>query len=156
MKRRELIKLLISLPIGIAVGCDSEQQESAIHTPLLNPEESLKKLTLLFGPWSATHKRTAERFANRFLKAQHAVSPYLPESSELVQRLASRFPAEAIALREINVRNLPAKERELFLKLVGQLYSFIEVRFLVCNEPQYGSCQTDRMMHTRAPMSGKI
>ncbi len=156
LKRRKLLRLLMSLPVGIAVGCDLEPRDAGPQTPPLSPEESLRKLVLALGPWSDTDKTAAERFARRFLAAEHMASPYLPGASEVVQSLASRFPAEAIAWKEINLQNLPAKERELLLKLVKQLYSLIEVRFLVCNEPQYGSCQTDRMMHTRAPMSGKI
>jgi hypothetical protein len=58
----------------------------------------------------------------------------------LVQSLAGRFPADTMANKEINLRKLPAKERELLVKLVKQLYSFIEVRFFVSDETPGGIC----------------
>ncbi len=156
MKRRELIKLLVSLPIGLAVGCDTEQRKSDTGAPLLSPEESLRKLVLVLGPWSTSDKEEADDFAQRFLKAGHASGQYLAEASELVQNLASRFPAETMAMDEIDLRNLPAKERELLTRLTSQLYSFIEVRFYVSNEPSWGLCQGDNTWHTRTPMLDKI
>jgi hypothetical protein len=47
---------------------------------------------------------------------------------------------------------LPADERELLVNLVSHLYSFVEVRFVVANEPPWGACQADRTRHTRAPV----
>jgi diphthamide synthase subunit DPH2 len=59
-------------------------------------------------------------------------------------------------LKEIDLQDLPPEERELVIELTKQLYSFIEVRFIVSAEPPWGDCQTDRTRHTRAPVSGKI
>jgi hypothetical protein len=142
-KRRQFLRVLISLPTGFVIGWDLERYKSIVHAHALNPEESLKKLILLLGPWPVTEKEKAEDFARRFLKAKHAVGPYLPGSSQLVQSLASRFPDGTLAIKEINLRSLPAKEQELLMKLVKQLYSFIEVRFYVSNEPPWGECHGD-------------
>ncbi|MCP4261734.1 MAG: hypothetical protein GY774_30165, partial [Planctomycetes bacterium] len=130
-KRRQFLQLMMSLPVGFVIGCDLRRDRSTAKAPLLSPEEALRKLILLVGPWSTTEKEKAEDFARRFLKAKHTVVPYLPKSSKLVQNLASRFSAETMSLKEINLGNLPAEERELLMKLIRQLYSFIEVRFYV-------------------------
>lgn len=156
--RRQFLRLMLSMPMAFTIGCDSNLQKSSGSSVIiskLNPEESLKKLILLLGPWSADEGDVAQAFASRFLEAKHTVSPYLPKSSELVQSLASRFSDEPIPFEQINLQNLTTKERELLMKLVKQLYSFIEVRFIVSNEPPWGNCQVDRTRHTRAPILGK-
>ncbi len=150
-ERRKLLKLVISAPIGFAVGCELAQHESIVQQSLLDPEESLEKLILLLGPWSTTDREQGEDFARRFLGASHGGGLYLPGSRELVQSLASRFSNGAIAIREINIQNLPGEEQALLMKLVSQLYSLIEVRFLASNDPPWGACQVDRLRYTRAP-----
>ena len=156
LKRRQFLRLLISLPMGFVIGWDLERYESLVYAHTLTPEESLKKLILLLAPWPVTDNKKAEDFARRFLKSKHAFGPYLPVASKLVQSLASRFPDGTLAIKEIDLRSLPAKEKELLMKLVKQLYSFIEVRFYVCNEPPWGECQDDTTRYTRAPTLGKI
>ena len=153
LERRELLKLLLTLPVGLTVGCEFGGPESADRSPLLSPEESLTRLIQLLGPWSESERRATERFAERFLTAQHAVGPFLPDSIELVQSLASWFPADAIGFREVDLNGLPQEERDLLLTLVKQLYSFVEVRFLVSGEPPWGECPEDRLRHTQAPTS---
>lgn len=148
-KRRRLLGLLVSLPTGLAVGLG--QSQSSLETPLLNPEESLRKLILFLGPWPAADREEAEDFARRFLQARDAIRPYLPGLSDLVQSLAGRFPDETLAGEEINLRGSSEQERELLKQLVKQLYSFIEVRFLVSNESPWGACQSDRLKYTKAP-----
>lgn len=151
LNRRQFLnlgsKFLISLPVACAIGCVSKK------TPILNPKDSLKKLILLLGPWPNSEKQKAEDFVRRFLKAKHAVEPYLPESGQLVQSLASRFSAETMAIGEINLQNLPVEERELLIKLTQQLYTFVEVRFDAINEPPWGHCQGNVKWHTRTPMA---
>ncbi len=150
-ERRKLLKLVISVPLGFAVGCEPAQNGPTVQQSLLDPEESLEKLILLLGPWSATDRQQGEDFARRFLGASHGGGLYLPGSRELVQSLASRFSDGAMAIREINIRNLPGEEQALLMQLVSQIYSLIEVRFLVSNDPPWGVCQVDRLRHTRAP-----
>jgi len=151
LERRELLKLLVTLPVGLTVGCQLGGPESADRSTLLSPEESLSRLIQLLGPWPEAERRAAERFAERFLAAPHAVGPYLPGSSELVQSLAGRFPAEVFGIQEIVLEDLSPPERELLLNLVRQIYSLIEVRFHVAGEPAWGLCPEDRLRHTLAP-----
>lgn len=151
LERRELLRLLLTLPLGAAVACRIESPESAGRSALVSPEESLSKLIQAVGPWSAEQSMEAERFTKRFLAAQHLASPYLAGSSELIQSLASRFPADAIGLGEVDLGTLPFEERELLLAVVKQLYSLVEIRFLVAGEPQWGVCPEDRLRHTRPP-----
>ncbi len=150
-KRRKLLKLVISIPLGFAAGCEPAKHAPTVKQPFLDPEESLEKLILLLGPWSTTDREQGEDFARRFLGASHGGGLYLPGSRELVQSLASRFSNGATAIREINIQNLPGEEQALLMKLVSQLYSLIEVRFLASNDPPWGACQVDSLRYTRAP-----
>jgi len=76
---------------------------------------------------------------------------YLPESSDEVRRLARRFPDGAIAVGELDLAALTAEEREFVVPFVQQLYSLIEVRFDLLNEPRWGVCLGDRTRYTIAP-----
>jgi hypothetical protein len=145
--RREFLALLASLPGAVLIGCNSGGRDNE----KLSPRDAMKKLIIALGPWTVEEKTEAEDFAERFLNAQHAVGPYLPASSSLVQSLAARFPDGTMAIREINLADLPAEERKLLGDLTGQLYGYNEMRFLVCGEPQAGECQGDNTWHTHAP-----
>jgi len=153
LERREVLKVLLTLPVGLTVGCELGGPESADSLPLPSPEDSLTRLIQLLGPWSEAESGATERFAERYLTAQHAVGTLFPGSSELIRSLASRFPADAIGVREVDLNGLPPEERELLLTLVKQLYNFVEVRFLVSGEPPWGECPEDRLHHTQAPIS---
>jgi hypothetical protein len=148
--RRRVLKALISIPLAFLSGCKSMGFKSAAQEISLRPEESLKKLVMLLGPWSSADRKEAEDFGKRFLKAKHAIDPYLPGSNGLVQSLANRFPP-AMAMKAIDLGNLPPDEQKLLLQLVKQLYSLIEVRFFAAHEPPWGECQGDRLRYTRAP-----
>jgi len=150
-RRRRLLKLVITAPLGFIFGWEFTQAGHAEAQALLDPEASLHKLILLLGPWSTADRERGEDFAKRFVQASHTGGLYLPGSGALVQSLASRFPDGAMAISEINMRNLPGEEQALLLQLVGHIYSLIEVRFLACNDPPWGACQADRLRHTRAP-----
>ncbi|NIO06425.1 MAG: hypothetical protein GTO13_23285 [Proteobacteria bacterium] len=156
LKRRQFLRLLMSLPVGLVIGCDLRPYESLVYARTLTPEESLRKLILLLGPWSATDREKAEDFVRRFLRAKHNIDPYLPVSSELVQSLASRFPDGTLAIKEIVLQSLPTKEKELLMNMVKHLYSLIDVRSEVSEWPPWGECLTDETWHTRAPVLGKI
>jgi hypothetical protein len=145
----------VSLPLLFIIGCDSEQQKTIVNSHALNPEESLRKLLLLLGPWTPSEKEQGEDFVRRFLASEHA-GTYIPESSGLLKSLSSRFPADSMAVNQINLRKLPATERELLTNLTRQLYSFVEIRFYVSGEPPWGECQPDRTRYTRVPKSDSI
>ena len=156
LKRRELLAILASLPIGVLISCESEPRVLPAVAPLLSPEESLRKLILLVGPWPETDKREAEDFSRRFLQAKQAAGPYLERSGELIRGLASRFPDGTVAVSGVELRGLPEPERALLVNLVKQVYSLVEVRFRVCDEPPFGECQEDRLRYTRAPAPRKV
>ncbi len=143
LKRREFIQVLMSLPLGYAVGCAAERRSPV--------QESLGKLVLALGPWSADDRERAEEFVGRFLAAEHIVGLYMPESNAVIRRLARRFPDGAIALMELDMATLPAEEREFALQLVQQLYSLVEVRLYVSNEPRWGECVGERTRYVQAP-----
>jgi hypothetical protein len=143
MKRREFVQVLMSLPLGYAIGCAVEQR-----TPV---QESLRKLVLALGPWSADDQERAEEFAGRFLAAEHIVGLYLPESNAVIRSLARHFPDGTRSVGELDLATLSAEEREFVVQFVQQLYSLVEVRFFVANEPRWGECLGERTRYTRAP-----
>ncbi len=143
LKRREFVQVLMSLPLGYAVACAAERRSPV--------QESLGKLLLAVGPWSADDRERAEEFVGRFLAAEHIVGLYLPESNAVIQRLARRFPDGVMALTELDLALLSAEEREFTMLLVQQLYSLVEVRFHVSNEPRWGECLGERTRYVQAP-----
>ena len=142
-KRREFIKVLMSLPLGYAVGCAVESGTT--------PQESLGKLVLALGPWSDGDRERAEEFAARFVAAEHLVGLYLPESRGAIESLARRFADGALAVGELDLAALSTEEREFAVPFVKQLYSLIEVRFDISNEPRWGECLGERTRYTQAP-----
>ena len=143
LKRREFVQVLMSLPLGYAVACAAERRSPV--------QELLGKLVLALGPWSADDRERAEEFVGRFLAAEHIVGLYLPESNAVIQRLARRFPDGVMALTELDLALLSAEEREFAMQLVQQLYSLVEVRFHVSNEPRWGECLGERTRYVQAP-----
>ncbi len=143
LKRREFIQVLMSLPLGYALGCAVERM-----TP---GQQALHKLVLALGPWPATDRARAEEFAARFLAADQVVGLYLPEASSVVLRLARRFPDGAMAVDEVDMEGLPTGERELVVQLTQQIYSLVEVRFYVSSEPPWGECLGERTRYTQPP-----
>jgi hypothetical protein len=149
--RRQFIKILLSLPVVSGLVWDEELLQAAVKTSPLSSEESLRKLLLLIGPWSTGNLEQAEDFIHRFLRAEQGAGVYLPKAAGLVQSLARRFPDDRKALAEIDLSGLPEQERQLLLKISIQLYSYVEVRFMVAGEPRQGECQDDRLRYTRPP-----
>lgn len=149
--RRQFIKIMLSLPVVSGLVWDEKLLQAAVKASPLSPEESLRKLLLLIGPWSTEDLEQAEDFSRRFLRAEQGGVLYLPDTAGLVQSLARRFPDERMALAEIDLGVLPDQERQLLLKVTRQLYSYVEVRFTVAGEPRQGECQDDRLRYTRPP-----
>ena len=143
LKRREFIQVLLSLPLGYAVACSREQR------PL--EQESLSRLVLALGPWSADDRELAEEFVGRFLAAEHMVGLYLPESSTVIQSLARRFPEGVMSVGDVDLATLSEEEREFVVGFIQQLYSLVEVRFFISNEPRWGLCLGERTRYTQAP-----
>jgi hypothetical protein len=155
IERRELLRLLASLPIGLAIGCGTGESIAPARGAPLSPRDSLRKLVLLLGPWSDTDRGAADDFVRRFLAAEPVADPYLTGSAALLQSLASRFPDGTMALQEVDLGSLPPEDRDLLIALAKQLYSFVEVRFLLSGDRPYGQCQGDPLRHTRAPAQGE-
>jgi hypothetical protein len=142
-KRREFVKVLMSLPLGYVTACAVEAKPVA--------QDSLAKLVLALGPWPEAERERAEEFTRRFLAAERLVGFYLPDSAEVIQRVAGRLPDDAMSLSRIDLATLTTQEREFVIQLVQQLYSLIEMRFDIANEPRWGVCLGERTRYTRAP-----
>jgi hypothetical protein len=143
-KRREFIKVLMSLPVGYyAAGCAVDSGTTA--------QDPLGKLVLALGPWSDGERERAEEFVGRFLAAEQIVGLYLPESRDAIESLSARYPDDAMAVGELDLASLSEAEREFVVPFVQQLYSLIEVRFDIANEPRWGECLGERTRYTQAP-----
>lgn len=148
LHRRDLLKSLVVIPAGVAVRCKSARSVA----PLLSAEESLRKLVFTIGPWAVENKEAADNFASRFLRSKHVGSSFLTEHGETIRQLASYFPENTMALREVNLGDFAVNQREVLLSLIRQVYDLLEVRFYVSGEPPYGECQIDTTRHTRPPI----
>ena len=137
-------KLLAFIPLAGVIGCISDTKS------ILSPKESLKRLIYIFGPWTFEDHSIAEDFAKRFLVTDYA-KEYLPKSVSLIQSLSRQISKKTTEVKEIDLSNLPEEEQELLVTLTKQLYSFVEIRFYVSNEPSWGHCQGDPKWHTRIP-----
>ena len=143
LKRREFIQVLLSLPLSYAVACPEEERTVE--------QESLSRLVLALGPWSADDRELAEEFVGRFLATEHMVGLYLPDSSAVIQGLARRFPEGVMSVGDVDLATLPEEEREFVVGFIQQLYSLVEVRFFISNEPRWGVCLGERTRYTQAP-----
>lgn len=137
-------KLLAFIPFVGVIGCISDKDST------LSSEDSLKRLIYIIGPWSIEDNLIAEDFARRFLKTVHA-GQYLPKSNKLIQSLSKHISEETMAVKEIDLNNIPKEEQEILIALLEQLYSFVEVRFYASKIPPWGHCQGDPLWHTRMP-----
>ena len=137
-------RLIAFIPFAGVIGCISDTDSK------LSPEDSLIKLIYIIGPWTIEDQLIAEDFAKRFLKTNHA-DQYLPKSVKLIQSLSKQITEETMAVKEIDLENMPKEEQEILINLSKQLYSFVEVRFYVSNEPAWGLCQGNSKWHTRIP-----
>ena len=147
--RRDFLKMLAALPVLYLAGCGPGKAPVGKY-PLQGPDESLRKLIRLLGPWK--EEGAAGDFIRRFLGAEDVVAPYLADRGASIGALAARFPDTAMAADSVDLRGVPEEEKELLLELTKQLYTFIEIRFLVAGEPPWGECgPEDRLRYTRAP-----
>ena len=62
-----------------------------------------------------------------------------------------KFEGHVGVVEDINLKKIPKEEHELLIVLGKQLYSFVEMRFYVSNEPSWGECQGNSMWQTRIP-----
>ena len=137
-------RLLAFLPLAGVAGCLTNPASK------LSPEDALKRLIYIVGPWPLAEVATAENFAKRFLKTSFA-DQYLSKSVQLVQSLAKQLSEESIAVKEIKLDDIPEEEQEILLNLTKQLYNFVEIRFYVTNQPSWGQCQNNSRWHTKIP-----
>lgn len=143
LKRREFVQVLVSLPLGYALGCVGER-----GTPAL---DSLGRLVLALGPWSTDDRERAQEFVGRFVAAEHLVGLYLRRFDGVIRSLAGRLPEGVMSIRELELSSLTPDERDFALQLAQQLYSLVEVRFHVSSEPPWGQCLGERTRYVRAP-----
>ena len=103
-------RLLAFIPFSGVIGCISGTDSK------LSPEDSLKRLIYIIGPWKMEDQLVAKDFAQRYLKTIHA-NPYLPKSVNLIQQLSKLITEESTAVKEINLDKLPQEEQEIIIDL---------------------------------------
>ena len=137
-------RLLAFLPFVGNMGCISDPDSK------FTKEDSLKRLIYMLGPWTLEDTLLAEDFARRFLKSNYA-EKLLPKSIQLIKSLSNQISQETMAIKEIDLANMPKEEQELLMHISQQLYGFVEVRSYVANEPPGGQCIGNSKWHTRNP-----
>ncbi len=148
--RRQFLGLLLAAPMVAAL--DYQSALARLEAPAPGREAALKQLVLQLGPWTPAEEAEAVDFAARFLAAEQIAGPYLAQSPETLQGLAGRFASEVAPLHDIDLSALSEEERELLLGLVQQLYSFVEIRDFIGDEPPIGVCGVGpEKRHTVAP-----
>jgi len=135
-------KLLAFIPFAGVIGCISDVDSKLSH------EDSLKRLIYIVGPWTLEDHLIAEDFIKRFLKTSYA-DQYLPKSVTLIQSLSKQISKETFAMKEIDLDNISKDEKEILINLSKQIYSFVEVRFYISNEPDWGQRQGNAKWHMR-------
>lgn len=137
-------KLLAFIPFAGVIGCISDSDSK------LSPEDSLKRIIYIIGPWIIEDYLIAEDFAKRFLNTDYA-NQYLPKSVGLIHSLSKQIIEKPMIVKEINLDKITKEELKVLINLSKQLYSFVEVRFYTSNEPPWGQCQGNSKWHTRIP-----
>jgi len=148
LKRRKFViqssKLLAFIPFAGVIGCISGADSK------LSPEDSLKRIIYIIGPWSIEDYLIAEDFVKRFLNTGYA-NQYLPKSVGLIQSISKQIIEKSMSVKEINLDKISKEEQKVLINLSKQLYSFVEVRFYTSNEPPWGQCEGNSKWHTRIP-----
>lgn len=150
LTRRRFINLgtktIAFIPVMNSMSCLPNQNS------VLNAEDSLKRILRIIGPWEAKDQSIADNFISRFLKSVMNTEPYLADSAEIVQNMASRLPNDQLKEVKIELYEIPNTEAILLESLVKHLYSFVEIRNYVINQPQIGICQGSPSWQTLAPL----
>lgn len=146
MERRAFLELgiksMVFVPMAAYMSCNVGK------TNLASPEDSLKKLIMISGPWPVEDQSLAEDFARRFLNAEHLAGQYLPKSASIIQQLAAIFPDDAYSLDDIEIDGLPPEERDVLVSLVSHIYDVNEIQFYLAGTPQWGACIGTTGWHT--------
>ena len=64
--RRAILRFILTLPLTLLFGCRPRIQPPIAEAPAPDPEEALRRLVLLVGPWGEGQREQAEDFARRF------------------------------------------------------------------------------------------
>ncbi len=149
LTRRVFLRLVAAVPVGLTIGCDTNEDALTL-TARTEAEEGLRTILFAVGPWTTGERRDAESFFERFRNAVPVSDPYLGDREALLG-LAGRFPAGTMRIAEIDVANLPRREKDLLLSLVEGLYDLLEIRNFLAGEPKVGVCQRDRSHYVVDP-----
>jgi len=146
--RRNLLKILGSIPLTLSLGCSPEQADTADSGLQASATAGVQDLVAGVGHWPATQKNRIADFADRLLTAPGG-REYFEQAASVVERIAAKLPGAMTDRDGIDLNAFTTVERELLLRFVRQFYSYLEVRNQVSGEPSFGECQTDPLFYTR-------
>lgn len=144
----------------LAVGCKERREPepsqtgqgaTAGATPL-DLRQSLAALVLALGPWRAEQLGVAENLMHRYVTAER-LRGYEDAAPQIIA-IASRFPAGARALGEIDLNMFSEIERQTLLRVLHDLYAIQEVRFFLAGQPPPGACMGDLQAFLTTPEDG--
>ena len=144
----------------LAAGCKERREPAPSQTDqgattgatTLDLRQSLVALVLALGPWSADQAGVAEHLMSRYLTAERLRG--YEEAAPQITAVASRLPAGARALGEIELGMFPEPERQILLRVLHDLYGIQEVRFFLAGQPPPGACMGDLQAFLSAPEDG--
>ena len=146
--RRDLLKILSSIPVGLTVGCSPDQPDSIDRVSPTADDSALGVLVKSIGYWTQEDSAQATAFTARLI-ASPSGQYYLDEGASLVTSIIGKLPDAIIDNDRIDLSAFTGPERELLLRFIQQFYSYLEVRNEVAGEPVFGKCQADPLFYTR-------
>ena len=145
--RRDMLKILGSVPISFVLGCSDEQPETPAGPSATAGNSALGDVVASIGHWTENREVLAVAFADRLLLSPSG-KQYLGEVASLITRIANKLPQAAKNPDSIDLAVFTSTERDLLLRFVGRFYSYLEVRNQVYEEPVFGECQADPLFYT--------
>jgi len=145
--RRDLLKILGSIPVGLAVGCSPKEPDAFNARSVGTGDAAVGVLAKSVGHWTEKEATQAAAFTDRLI-ASPGGQFYLGEGASLVTGIAQKLGATS-ASSSIDLTAFSGDEKEVLLRFIQQFYSYLEIRNQLCGEPVFGECQADPLYYTR-------
>ena len=145
--RRDLLKILGSIPVGLAVGCSPKQPDSFDSGSATADDTAVSVLVKSIGHWTEKDAAQAAAFTDRLI-ASPSGQFYLSEGASLVTGIAQKLGATATS-SSIDLAAFSTDEKEVLLRFIQQFYSYLEIRNQLAGEPVFGECQAAPLFYTR-------
>lgn len=145
--RRDLLKILGSIPLGLTVSCSPKPPDSVDAVPPATNNSTVGVLVRSLGHWPDSDAAQAAAFTDRLITSPGG-EHYTGDGASLVTAIARKL-GDAATQRSIELAAFTVDERELLLRFVQQFFSYLEIRNQISGEPVFGECQADPLFYTR-------